>query len=417
MEFITGLSRLSFALDFVNLMETLKKYTLLLFLLGTLSVNAQNFLRDEVSIINFDNGVGFQTPDKRFGLNLRFRMQNRIGITTHSAEDLNVKQLDAYVRRMRLRFDGYVINQKLTYTVQLSFSRSDIDFANVPYPQIIRDAMVYYNFTPNFYLGVGQGKLPGNRQRVVSSGSLQFVDRSDVNALFTLDRDYGIFAYKKFLVGKSEFILKTAFTTGEGRINEAGSGKVATTVRGEFLPFGGFAKYGDYSEGDLAREQTPKLSIGGGYSVNAGTNRTAGQLGAFMKETRSMETVFADVIFKYRGFAVESEYIQRNVSNANVTGLDGKSLFIYKGNGTNVQASYCFKNNYEIAGRVSAIRPNKDITKLTSKYDVYGLGLSKYITGHRTKLQFNVYYKDQPAAGAIADKSNFSAVFQVELGI
>ncbi|MES2630299.1 MAG: porin [Bacteroidota bacterium] len=386
-------------------------------ILTVLTSNAQNFLRDEQSIINFDNGIGFQTPDKRFGLNLRFRMQNRLGVTTYNDKNLDVKQIDAYVRRMRLRFDGYVINQKLTYTVQLSFSRSDIDFANVTYPQIIRDAMVYYNFNPNFYIGIGQGKLPGNRQRVISSGSLQFVDRSDVNGLFTLDRDYGIFAYKKFPVGKSEFILKGALSTGEGRINEAGSNKIATTVRGEYLPFGGFAKFGDYSEGDIAREQTPKLSFGAGYSVNSGTTRTAGQLGAFMKETRWMEYIFADMIFKYRGIAVEAEYMQRNTGNPVVTGLDSKPLFIYKGNGTNVQASYCFKSNYEIAGRYSKINPDEQIRSLTTPYDVYGLGVSKYITGHRTKLQFNLFYKDQPAIGNLASKSNYSAIFQVELGI
>ncbi len=390
---------------------------ILAFVVSCSILNAQNFLRDETSVINFDNGVGFQTPDKRFGLNLRFRMQNRVGLTSEDDESFKVKQIDAYVRRMRLRFDGYVIDQKLTYTVQLSFSRSDIDFANVAYPQIIRDAMVYYNFTPTFYLGIGQGKLPGNRQRVISSGSLQFVDRSDVNGLFTLDRDYGIFAYKKFPVGKSEFILKGALSTGEGRINEAGSNKIAYTLRGEYLPFGAFAKYGDYSEGDLAREDKPKVSIGGGYSINTGTTRTAGQLGAFMKETRWMEYIFADAIFKYRGIAFEAEYMQRNAGNPNVTGIDGKSLFIYKGNGLNFQGSYNFKSNYEIAARYSKLNPHKDIRALTTPYSVYGLGVSKYITGHRTKLQFNLYYKDQPGVDAIAKRSNYSAVFQVELGI
>ncbi len=384
----------------------------------TFSVSAQNFLRDEVSVINFDNGVGFQTPDKRFGLNLRFRMQNRIGLTTFDDESAKIKQIDAYVRRMRLRFDGYVISEKLTYTVQLSFSRSDIDFANVTYPQIIRDAIVYYNFTPSFYMGVGQGKLPGNRQRVISSGSLQFADRSDVNGLFTLDRDYGVFAYKKLTFGKAEVLLKSAVSSGEGRINESGDDKIAVTVRGEVLPFGAFAKFGDYSEGDIAREQKPKLSVGAGFSQNNGTTRSAGQLGAFTKEARTLQTAFADLIFKFRGFAVEAEYIQRNVTNPNVTAVaDGKSTFIYKGNGTNLQASYCFKNNYEIAGRYSNINPHKDIEKFASPYQVYGVGVSKYITGHRTKLQFNLFYKDQPATDLIAKKSNYSAIFQIELGI
>ena len=40
-----------------------------------------------------------------------------------------------------------------------------------------------WNFYKNFELWFGQAKLPGNRERVVSSGNLQLVDRSILNVV------------------------------------------------------------------------------------------------------------------------------------------------------------------------------------------------------------------------------------------
>jgi hypothetical protein len=82
------------------------------------------------------------------------------------------------VRRLRLRLDGFVLQRRLQYYIQLSFSKADMELEGGTVPQTIRDAMVYYHFNKRFYLGFGQSKLPGNRQRVISSGNQQFADRS-----------------------------------------------------------------------------------------------------------------------------------------------------------------------------------------------------------------------------------------------
>jgi phosphate-selective porin OprO and OprP len=66
-------------------------------------------------------------------------------------------------------------------------------------------------------LGVGQTKLPGNRQRVNSSGDLQLVDRSIVNAFFNIDRDFGIQAYYKNHINQFQYVLRGAISSGEGR--------------------------------------------------------------------------------------------------------------------------------------------------------------------------------------------------------
>ncbi|MDQ3101286.1 MAG: OprO/OprP family phosphate-selective porin, partial [Bacteroidota bacterium] len=197
-------------------MHLAKNVFLLFFLLTGFSVLAQQEV-DERALIEVKDGISIK-KDSLFLLNLRFRMQNRIGFNTISRNDLSIRSVDARVRRLRLRLDGFVLNANIRYYIQLNFSRADLDLAeDGVIAQPIRDAMVYYHFNKNFYIGFGQSKLPGNRQRVISSGNLQLPDRSIANGLYTLDRDFGAFAYWTIPVAKQEFQLKGAISSGDGR--------------------------------------------------------------------------------------------------------------------------------------------------------------------------------------------------------
>ena len=51
------------------------------------------------------------------------------------------------------------------------------------------------------------------------------------------------------------------------------------TGRIEILPLGKFKKDGDFSEGDLEFESTPKVSMAAGYSINQNAKRTRGTIG------------------------------------------------------------------------------------------------------------------------------------------
>jgi hypothetical protein len=271
---------------------------------------------DERAMIHFDKGLGFNTPDSLFGVNIRFRMQNLVMFTTNSENDLNVKSIDARVRRLRLRFDGFLGNSgKLTYYIQLAFSREDQDWDNTHIPNIIRDAMVYYRFNKDFYIGFGQGKLPGNRQRITSSGLQQFLDRSVVNASFNIDRDFGLFAYYNGRIGSLVYNIKGAISDGEGRGTLRTDNGLAYTGRFELLPFGKFKSDGDFLEGDLYREQKPKLSLGFAYSYNDKTKKLAGQRGVELANSVDLTSAFADMIFKYKGFSNTTEFCMRTVDN------------------------------------------------------------------------------------------------------
>jgi hypothetical protein len=83
-------------------------------------------------------------------------MQNRLAFTSESATNLDIAQVEARTRRLRLRLDGFIYTTRLTYVLQLAFTRSDMDFDDTGFPNIIRDAMVLYAVNDRFSIGIGQ---------------------------------------------------------------------------------------------------------------------------------------------------------------------------------------------------------------------------------------------------------------------
>jgi phosphate-selective porin OprO/OprP len=371
-------------------------------------------------------GLGFAVPDSSYSMNIRFRMQNRVLMNTVSDEDFAPASWEARVRRARLSFTGHVVNPKISYYLQLSFSRGDMDWSDADAsklntsPNVVRDAVVYYKPSKNLQFGLGQTKLPGNRQRMVSSGALQFYDRSIVNANFTTDRDFGIFMNHNFTMGKKfTVVTKLAVSNGEGRNSVIGNAGLAYTGRVELLPFGTFTDNGDYFEGDLAREEKPKISLAGAYHFNDMAVRTAGQLGKDLMGERSYNLYIADFLFKFRGFALSSEYIRRDTEGSPVVmGTDNKARTILTGDGINTQISYCTKKMWEVALRHSLLSPHCEVISSYNEIEQYGLGLSKYVNKHKLKVQGNIFYnRERNLAKNIDLNKNFFAVLQVEIGI
>jgi len=404
-----------------------KSLCFLLLLIPTVFVSQEAPVKPaKTPYFNFKNGLGFSTPDSSYSLNLRFRMQNRALFNTVSDEDLSPSSFEARVRRCRLSFTGHVVNPKLTYYLQLSFSRGDMDWSVADAtsqntsPNVVRDAMIFYKPVKHLQIGFGQGKLPGNRQRVNSSGALQFYDRSIVNANFTPDRDFGLFiTYTGHVTENFLVVPKVAVSSGEGRNSVTSNAGLSYTGRLEILPLGNFTDGGDYFEGDVMREEKPKISIAGGYQLNDLAVRSAGQLGKDLYGTKSFNLYLADFLFKYKGIALTAEYIRRDTDGSPVVkGTDGKSRTIITGDGINTQLSYCFKSQWEIAARHSLLSPHHDVLSSVRENEQYGLGVTKYLNKHKVKVQGNIFYNRERDLSTNTDHNKyFFAVFQVELGI
>jgi hypothetical protein len=369
----------------------------------------------QVPYFTYGQGLGIISPDSLFSMNIRFRMQNRAGFTF--IEDQNT-QIEARVRRLRLRFDGFVYSPRLSYVIQLSFTRGDMDWDNTEFPNVVRDAMIFYRVSNKLVLGLGQTKLPGNRQRVNSSGDLQFVDRSIVNATLNVDRDFGIQAtFTDRLFNNFYYVLRGAISSGEGRNILATDGGLAYTGRIELLPFGRFDRFGDYFEGDLLREKNPKLSIGISSSLNNNTLRTGGQIGVLLYAPTDMATYMTDWLLKYRGFAFASEFLYRTSPDPITFNGEGDVRYVHTGLGQNYQASYIFFNDVEIAGRYTSLAPGTAINTFTPSIQHYTMGVTKYLKGHRVKVQSDLTYENRSFPNEIRNTSNWQLRFQVELGI
>lgn len=367
---------------------------------------------------SYGKGLGITSADSLFQLNIRFRMQNRIGYIQNEGEDA---AYDGQIRRLRLRFDGYVGNPHFLYVLQLSFAPGDVgeihEGENI---NIIRDAAVIYRPNRNWSFTFGQTKIPGNRQRVNSSGALQLTDRSINNAKFNIDRDFGIQAY--FLNEKKDafsYNIKTAVTTGEGRNwTKSPDNGVALTGKIELFPLGSFTKDGSNFEGDLAREKTPKLLLSGAFHQNNNARRTQGQLGDDLYQQKTMKSFFADAMLKYNGWAAMATYMSRTANNPiAIDPLDPTlSNYVYTGKGMDYQLSYTFPTNYEIIGRFSTQTANKDIKALTPDTNEYTIGVTKYLWEHAFKLQTELTYDQLDFANGTT-KNNWYVRFQIEIGI
>ncbi len=349
----------------------------------------------------FGDGVNFYAPDSSFSMKTRFRFQTLyIGEYDTKTNDFDDRFL---TRRFRLKFDGFAISNDLVYKVELALSNRDQRSGHNPEfgetANIILDAALKWNFANNWSLWFGQTKLPGNRERVISSQNLQFVDRSLVNSRYNLDRDLGIQLHRKSRVGNG--IIKQAFSIsmGEGRnvITRNPGGGHQITGRIEFLPLGEFTSKGDYSSSDLKREASPKLSIGVTGDLNRNAVRQRGNLGSFNIDasgeyiTTDIRTFISDLMFKYKGYSLMSEYVFRNVD-------DNLSLFGV-GEGFVVQGGYLFPRDWEIAMRYTNI--NGFANSLFLDVEEYTVGFSRYIKGHNLKAQTDLSLQQSPGTSDI----------------
>ena len=379
------------------------KITLFIVLCCTIfsfQVNAQKVVDSK-----FGKGVfNVIAKDSSWSMKFATRMQF-LSTSVLSANDPNSNEIDQnfLVRRARFKFDGFAFSPKLKYKFELGLSNRDISGGSQftrDTPRYILDAVVMWHFAPNWELWAGQTKLPGNIERVISSGNLQFVDRSILNSRFNIDRDVGLQLRHKDNIGE-KFVIreKIAISQGEGRnITEGNQGGLQYTGRVEFLPLGEFISKGDYSSSDLKREPTPKLMAAINYDHNNNAVRSRSNLGNFMflsdgslYET-NINTFFADAIFKYQGFSFQGEYAMRDAEAAVAVEADGTPTgdVVNIGNSLNLQAGYLLTSNVEFSGRYSNIR--LDNIAGGTDTDQYTLGASKFFVGHKLKLQTDLSY-------------------------
>lgn len=377
---------------------------LILSLLGILAFSVTSFSQ-EISDTKFGKGlINFTAKDSSFSVKFAPRIQARYQtFWGHDGEQYTSPEHNFLIRRSRLKFDGWAYSPKLKFKIELGLSNRDMsgmsEFTRNS-PRFLMDGVIMWNFYENFELWAGQTKLPGNVERVISSANLQLVDRSLLNSNFNIDRDMGIQLRHHVNLG-GDFVIKEklALSMGEGRnITQGNEGGLQYTARLELLPFGNFTKKGDYIGADIYREASPKLMVGAVYDYNEKAVKTRSNLGSYMfledgslYET-DITTIFLDAVFKYSGFSFMGEFADRDAENPIAAEQDDTPTgdLVRTGSALNLQAGYLFKNNYEIAGRFTTTNYDDFTGKLDEKQ--YTLGASRYVVGHKLKVQTDLTY-------------------------
>jgi hypothetical protein len=340
-------------------------------------------------------GVEINSADDEFQLRIRVRVQmlytyaHDENLGTNEGDEPEANLQDFRLRRARFVFQGYAFGKHNQYKLEIDPLRKD---------NVVLD--YYLDFTKNrdIQVRVGQYKISSNRTRVISSGNLQMVDRSQVNREFSLDRDIGIDIRSRDFLGKNKMRYVLGLSSGNGLNNpQFKDFSMVYLARVEYLPLGIFR---DYSEVDFARTK-PRLSIGATYSFFQRAERNRGMVGVPFADggTADYHFVFVDAIFKVRGFSAVSELAfrtgQRNVGTIAPTDPDYDSELPTdprNGIGWMLQAGYLVPNTrFEFAARGALIKPNskRGATSLTDQYGTT-FSVSYYFARHPFKIQADV---------------------------
>jgi len=283
------------------------------------------------------------------------------------------------LRRARLKVGGHVYDPSLIYKFEYDWPSATL-----------LDFRMSYEKNKAMNLRAGQWKIDFNRERVDSSGELQFSDRSIINREFTLDRQDGVAVYGHVFDGTladSRYSVGVYTGGGLNAVNDDSEplylGRYQWNFLGRDLPF---------SQSDTEHAEKPTGSL----AFAAATNQTrftrfsssgGGNLDGFAAGTAGQYTIkqwMEETAFKYRGFSLQHEYHWKQVRN-NTGGA------LTRMEGSYVQAG-CFPHGLvsavpkqlETAVRYAFVDPNVIVPNDIRQE--YTAALNWFIEGHWNKV-------------------------------
>jgi hypothetical protein len=342
-------------------------------------------------------GVTFE-DEGSFKLQLRGRFQVQEAI----AEQDGDVETDSLVRRARLAVEGYLFDEAIEYELQLGFAGRDLDSNG----SAVLDAYVNLAYLRDLNLKVGQFKIPFERSNLISSSSLQFVDRSRIVGELSEDRDRGIALHSDDLFGMDGLLgYNLGIFSGEGRGRVPAPGGFLYVARVDVRPFGAFD---DYKEGDLARSEKPRLALGGAVSYNQNAIRKGGTRGSVFQALALFDDfegfdylgLTADAVFKWNGLSLFGEFAWRDAQGDDVfrADLEGVTTTVRPENtwGWFIQAGQMIGPNWEVVARYDeqhALAGSDEgfVEDLLGAGRSAGAGVNWYVHGHSLKVQADYF--------------------------
>lgn len=342
---------------------------------------------------HYGEGQGVEADDGSFGLKLRVRGQVRTTVVVPEEESAD-PSADFQMRRLRVAFDGHAFGQLVTWRVQLAFAPLDVDPV-APLP--LRDAFFTVSPLRDIKIRAGQMKVPYGRQRVVSSGNLQMVDRSVATSELNLDRDVGVQLFSEDLGGLGGKLgYHLGVFGGDGRNRVSGGYGLLYAARLVYRPLGGERMKDDLDEVDFERGR-PRLQVAVSGAFNHQTDRDRSSIGPVFRTGPWVDYAHlgADVTLKSRGITVAGEFFLRDaIHERRSVEQDGAVVtdVARSGFGQYLQVGYLFPNQLELSGRVGALRPLGERDNPLAPTKEAGGGVSYYVHQHALKLQADSFY-------------------------
>ena len=360
-----------------------------------------------VAVSYSKNGFEMRTDNNQFSLAIQNRVQARFAEPFDSdprtLADLDRNENSFMIRRARTKLNGHAYAPWLKYYLQYDWSQP-----------VLRDLNLTIDKYQWAQVRVGRGKVSYNNERVTSSGNQQFVNRSIVNDVFTVDRQQGIEVKGNLFPGTwHDFTYYIGAFTGLG-IGERNNddGNMMYSGRLQWNALGGEMQF---NQSDLGFHEQPALNI----SVAANTNRS--QCTAFETDSRScrrlidvnaagnakyrdpsdnaatgaqngqyaINQMMEEVHFKWGGFSflheLHAKRIKDTVNNDEETKLLGG--FMQAGYFPHRRINF-MPNNMEIAGRYAFVdmNTNRDNDKQTEVSAV----INYFLEGHFNKLSLQL---------------------------
>ncbi len=358
-------------------------------------------------------GFRLESQDGNFQTNLQWRAQLRFTEPYRS----DPRQVDDFEspdertfegRRLRMKIGGHGYKPWLKYyfEVDLQPTRSSGASSSNASARVI-DWRIDITKNKAFGIRAGQWKIDYNRERVDSSGRQQFVERSIVNRVFTIDRQMGIGARGRLFEGTAADLRYYAGAfTGEGRgvSNDDNTLMYASRLQWNFL-----GRDLGMRQTDVERTEKPTASFALGGATHTGkatrwSSSGGGNLDGFEKVADAeagqyrVHQAVAEFAYKHQGFSTQNEFHWKNIQDTTLaSGQAGNDSDLY---GLYTQVGYFFNEIWsgfpeplELAARYAWLtEPNAVDLALENERQEFTIGANWFFNGHNNKLTLDYSY-------------------------
>ena len=354
-------------------------------------------------------GFELKSKDGKFATQLQWRFQGRWTYPDNgdpeSFSDFNSGPESTFeLRRVRMKIGGHGYQPWIKYYLEVDLQSTGSSGGSAGSTRLIDWRIMLERFKWAS-LQVGQWKVDYNRERRDSSGNQQFVERSIVNEVFTIDRQMGAMLYGQVAPGTyfdSRYYVGVFTGSGRGEANDDANMMYFGRYQWNFL-----GRDLKWSQSDVEYHEQPTGSVAFAAYTNIGkctrwSSSGCGTLGSLNSAGMSytsdssakagqyrVEGMMEEFAFKWRGLSIQHEYHWKQVKdNSYSEGMPGHK--------TNLMGSYsqigyfphylisAVPKPLEVAFRYAFVDPN--ISAPNDRRQEYTTAINWFFAGHKNKL-------------------------------